>query len=149
NDRPFVTHVQPMGATPGTTTRLRLVGFNLPADATAQLKLPADEPEGVHRYSVDLGKGLLSNPVSVVVSKLPAVAEAPGDNDTVAKAQLVTLPAAISGCIESPGDVDCYAIDAKKGEQFTFEVIAQRSGSQLDSVLRILGPKGEKLAEND
>src|SRR5262245_47494105 len=41
NDRPYVTHVQPMRATPGTTTRLRLVGHNLPADASADLTLPA------------------------------------------------------------------------------------------------------------
>ena len=34
---------------------------------------------------------------------------------------------------------DCYAVDAKKGERFTFDVIAQRHGSRLDSLLRILG----------
>src|SRR5262249_23673457 len=38
---------------------------------------------------------------------------------------------------------------AKKGERYTFDVIAQRAGSRLDSLLRILGPKGEKLIEND
>src|SRR5262249_4444302 len=72
-----------------------------------------------------------------------------GDNDTPAKAQLLRVPAGISGSMDAPGDVDCFAVNAKKGEKFTFEVIAQRHGSHLDSLLRILGPKGEKLAEND
>jgi hypothetical protein len=51
--------------------------------------------------------------------------------------------------MDRDNDVDCFAFDAKKGQGFTFDVIAQRAGSQLDSVLRILGPKGQLLAEND
>jgi Bacterial pre-peptidase C-terminal domain len=149
NDRPFVTHVLPLRATPGTTTKLRLVGFNLPPDATAELTLPANEPEGLHRYAVSLGKDQKTNPVNVVVSKLPEVREAPGDKSTLAKAQPIPVPCGISGCMDASGDTDCYAFDAKKGERFTFDVLAQRHGSHLDSVLRILGPKGDKLIEND
>ena len=149
NDRPYVTHVLPMRATPGKTTTLRLIGHNLPANASAELTLPADEPKGLRWYVLPLDKGRTSNPVAVVVSRLPDVREAPGDNNSPAKAQLVTVPAGVSGCMDVPGDVDCYAFDAHKGEQFTFDVIAQRHGSHLDSLLRILGPKGEKLAEND
>ncbi len=51
--------------------------------------------------------------------------------------------------MDAEGDVDHFAFDAKKGERFTFDLIAQRHGSQLDSVLRVLGPKGERLIEND
>jgi Bacterial pre-peptidase C-terminal domain len=149
NDRPFVTHALPLRATPGTTTKLRLVGFNLPTESTAELTLPADEPEGLQRYVLDLGKNQKTNPVAVVVSKLPEVREAPGDNDTPAKAQAIPVPCGVSGCMDAPGDVDCYAFEAKKGESFTFDVIAQRHGSHLDSLLRILGPKGELLIEND
>jgi hypothetical protein len=149
NDRPYVTHVQPMRATPGATTKLRLIGHNLPVDATADLTLPADEPEGLRWYSVPVGKDQQSNPIPIIVSKLPDVRETSGDNDTPAKAQLISVPAGISGNMDAPGDIDCYAFDAKKGEHYTFNVIAQRHGSHLDSMLRILGPKGEKLAEND
>ncbi len=56
NDRPFVTQVQPMGVRPGTTTRLRLAGLGLPPGATADLTLPADEPEGLRHYVLPLGK---------------------------------------------------------------------------------------------
>lgn len=148
NDRPFVTSTLPLCIKTGATTRLRLAGFNLPA-SEAEITLPADEPDGIRRYVLPLGKDQTSNPVPLIVSKLPEVREAPGDNDTSAKAQPITIPAGISGCMDAADDVDCYAFSAKKGETFTFDVIAQRAGSRLDSVVRILGPKGEKLAEND
>src|SRR5205823_14836651 len=112
--------------------------------ASAGLTLPANGPEGPHWYTLPLGKDQKSNPVPIVVSKLPDVREASADNDTPAKAQLVRVPAGVSGCVDAPGDVDCYAIDAKKSERFTCNVIAQRHGSHLDSLLRVLGPKGEK-----
>ncbi len=149
NDRPFVTNVRPMQAVPGKTTKLRLVGHGLPADATAELTLPAGEPEGPRWYALPLGKGGMTNPVPVVVSRLPAVAEAPGDNDAPAKAQLLSVPAGVSGCVDAPGDVDSFALDAKKGERFTVDPIAQRHGAPLDSLLCVLGPKGERLVEND
>lgn len=149
HDRPFVTNVLPLRAMPGATTKLRAVGPGLGAEATADLALAAQEPDGIKQVVLPLGKDKTSNAVSVIVSKLPDVREATGDNDTAAKAQLVTVPCGISGCIDAAGDVDCFAFEAKKGERFTFNLIGQRAGSQLDSVLRVLGPKGEKLAEND
>ncbi len=147
-DRPFVTSVLPLRVTPGTTTPLKLDGFNLPVKE-ASLTLPANEPEGVRRFCLDLGKDQKSNPIPLVVSTLPDVREAPGDNDTPAKAQPIAVPCGISGCMDGENDVDCYAFTAKKGERFTCDVIAQRAGSRLDSVLRILGPKGQLLIEND
>jgi hypothetical protein len=149
NDRPFVTNVFPSRVTPGTTTRLRLTGYNLPADPTASLTLPADTPEGLRWAMLPLDKGQVTNAVPIIVSRLPEVVEAPGDNNTPAKAQKITVPCGISGCIETEGDVDCYAFEAKAGERFTFEVVAHEHQSPLDSFLRILNDKGERLAEND
>ncbi|MGH7135431.1 MAG: PPC domain-containing protein, partial [Pirellulales bacterium] len=45
-NRPFVTNVFPARVTPGTATRLQLVGFNLPADPTALVTLPPDVADG-------------------------------------------------------------------------------------------------------
>ena len=88
------------------------------------------------------GSDLKSNPVAVVVSKLPEVREAATDNNSISGAQAVSIPCGISGGMEAEGDVDHFAFEAKKGERFTFDLIAQRHGSQLDSVLRVLGPRG-------
>jgi hypothetical protein len=148
NDRPFVTSALPVRVTPGKTTRLRLDGFNLPAKE-AELSLPANEPVGVRRYCLNLGNDQKTNPIPLVVSTLPEIRETLSENDTPAKAQPITLPCGISGCMDGANDVDCYTFTAKKGEQFTFDVLAQRAGTRLDSVLRILGPTGQLLIEND
>jgi hypothetical protein len=148
NDRPFVTSALPLRVRPGTTTRLKLAGYNLPV-TEADLTLPANEPEGVRSFCLVLGKGEKTNPVPLVVSSLPEVREAAGDNDSPAKAQPIPVPCGVSGCMDADNDVDCFAFEAKKGESFTFDVLAQRAGSRLDSVLRILGPKGQLLVEND
>ncbi|MBO0697691.1 MAG: PPC domain-containing protein, partial [Zavarzinella sp.] len=149
NDRPFVTNVHPMRVTPGKATKLELVGFNLPAEPTATLTLPPDTPDGPQWVTLDLANGQKSNAVPVVVSRLPEVTEAAGDNNTPAKAQRIATPAGISGRIEAEGDVDCYAFEAKAGEKFAFEVIARGHQSAIDPVLRVLNGKGDRLADND
>lgn len=148
NDRPFVTHVSPLGVEPGKKTKLKLVGFNLPR-TEVEYAVPAGEPEGMRGYVLPLEGGQASNPVALLVGKLPLVSEAPGDNDVFAKGQAIPVPCAINGCMDGVDDVDCYTFEAKKGDRFTLDVMAQRVGSRLDSVLRILGPKGERLIEND
>jgi hypothetical protein len=149
NDRPFVTNVHPTRVTPGTATRLEMVGFNLPPDPTATLTLPADTPDGLHWTSLTLADGKKTNAVPVVVSRLPEATEAAGDNNTFDKAQPVAVPAGVSGRIETEGDIDCYAFDAKAGEKFAFEVVARGHQSAIDPFLRILDAKGQRLAEND
>jgi Bacterial pre-peptidase C-terminal domain len=149
NDRPFVMNVYPSRVSPGATTRLRLVGHNLPADPTVALTVPAETPEGLNWFMLPLPKGERSNAVPVIVSKLPEVVEAAGDHATFATAQPIPVPAGVSGRLDKDGQVDCYAFEAKAGELFTFEIVANRHQSELDSVLRILDAKGNKLAEND
>jgi hypothetical protein len=148
-DRPFVTNVHPMRVTPGVAAKLELIGRGLPADPTATLTLPPDTPDGLRWVVLDLPGGQKSNAVPVVVSRLPVVAEAAGDNNTPAKAQPVTVPCGIAGRVEAEGDADCYAFEAKAGEQFAFEVVARGHQSAIDPVLRILNEKGDRLAEND
>jgi hypothetical protein len=149
NDRPFVTNVHPMHVTPGKTTSVRLVGFNLPANPLAALTLPNNTPDGPRMVMLPLPGNQVSNAVPVIVSRLPAVLEAAGDNNTPARAQKITVPAGVSGCIEKEGDVDCYSFEARAGEKFTFTVRAHDHQSRLDPVLRILNDKGQPLIEND
>jgi hypothetical protein len=149
NDRPFVTNVHPIAVTAGVATRLQLIGFTLPADPHTTLTLPAETPDGLHWIMLPLGNGQLSNAAPVIVSRLPQVLEADGDNNTAGKAQAVPVPAGISGRIETPGDVDCYSFEAKAGERFCFEVVARDHQSALDSIIRVCNDKGDRLIEND
>jgi hypothetical protein len=149
NDRPFITNVFPSRVSPGIPTKLDLVGFNLPKEPVASLTLPKDTPEGLRWAMLALPGNQVTNAVPIIVSLLPEVVETPGDHSTPAKAQTVVVPAGISGCIRKPGEVDCYAFEAKAGEQFTFTVRASVHQSKLDSILRILDAKGQPLMEND
>jgi hypothetical protein len=149
NDRPFVTNVFPSRVTPGKLTRLHLIGPNLPADASAEITLPANTPEGKNWAVLHLADGRLTTAAPILVSRLPEVVETAGDKSTPDKAQKVTLPCGISGRIEKPGEVDCYAFEAKAGDRFTFTIVAQDHQSALDSVLRILNDKGQSITEND
>jgi hypothetical protein len=149
NDQPFVATVSPLRVTPGTAARLHLEGYNLPADPTATLTLPSDAPEGPRWVMLTLADKRVTNAVPILVSRLPEVIEAAGDKSTAATAQTIPVPAAVSGLIDTEGEVDCYAFEAKAGERFTFTVLAQDQQSHLDSVLRLLDAKGQQLAEND
>jgi hypothetical protein len=148
HDRPFVTNVHPLAVTPGVTTRLSLVGYNLPAGAAADVTVPADAAEGERRVVLSVGKET-TNAVPLFVSRLPAVSEAAAAHATADKAQSVPVPCGISGRIAAEGEADCYAFEAKAGERFTVRVVARDCQSALDSNLRILNAKGERLAEND
>jgi len=148
-DRPFVTNVYPSRVSPGVPARLHLVGYNLPPDMSASLTLPSNTPEGLQWAIAQLSDGQWTNPLPIVVSRLPEVLEQPGDNNTPERAQRVSVPSGICGRIESKGDIDCYSFEAKAGERFSFEVVAREHQSALDSVLRVLNDKGQTLVEND
>ena len=61
----------------------------------------------------------------------------------------LTLPAAVSGCLERPGAEDRYRIRGKKGDVWALAVEARRFGSPLDVDLTVLGPDGKELARAD
>jgi hypothetical protein len=148
SDQPFVAGVYPMGVARGQQAKLHLVGFQLPEKFETAISVPMDMPPGPQWLTLPMGESLTS-PAPVVVSDLPAAIEAEGNNDTPETAQTISIPAGINGRIESESAVDCYLFEAKKGEHFSFEVIARRQQSRLDSHLRILDEKGKQLALND
>ncbi|MEK6258084.1 MAG: hypothetical protein AABP62_05640 [Planctomycetota bacterium] len=148
NSRPFVTGSFPKAVAAGVDTPLELSGALLPAEPKAIIKLPAETRLGSMFASLTLGDQT-SNPLPLYVTNLPLTNEAAGDNNSPMTAATVEVPRVISGRIETEADLDCYSFVAKKGEKFTFEVIARRQMSKLDSFLRILNDKGAALREDD
>jgi hypothetical protein len=147
-DQPFVTNVFPLAVSRGQAAQLQFVGFSLPPQPAAILRIDEERPGGPGVCSFPMGSGA-SNPAPLVVSDLPVFVETNADNNSAAAAREVALPAMISGRIEAEADVDCFAFAALKGESFSFEVLARRQQSALDSNLRILDEKGSQLAVND
>jgi hypothetical protein len=148
NDRPFVTQVFPMAVQPGTETSVELSGWLLPDLEKVSRTLLSVRDTGMQRVPLTVGDRQ-TLPVPVFVTDLPQVVESGDENNSVEKAVAVASPVVISGRIEKPADVDVYSFAAKKGEKLSFEVLARRYQSNLDSYLRILGDKGQLLREDD
>jgi len=154
NDRPFITCVQPLRVMPGHATRLRLIGYNLPAEPFATLTVPAHTPDGLLWTTLPLGNNK-SNVVPVVISRLPiGTATGGGPSAPLAHggnpaAPLLPVPCGVSGCIAKEDGVDRYSFEAKAGEHFTIAIAARPYQSALDSLVRIINDKGQVLVEND
>ena len=70
----------------------------------------------------------------------PYYGEAPDKepNDTPENAFETFLPAILTGVISRPGDVDCYKIQVKAGQQISFQNGSMLIGSSLQPVVAIL-----------
>jgi hypothetical protein len=95
-----------------------------------------------------MGSALL-NPVQVTATHLSISRESAADKATPPTAQDVAVPTVIAGRIAKPGEVDCYAFAAKKGDVINFDVLARRTQSSLDSIITIYNEKAARMAEAD
>jgi hypothetical protein len=148
-DRPYITHVFPMAGNPGQNLPVELVGPAGLQHPRAVLQVPSQL--GLSRVRLKVG-GQETNPTAFIVSSLPQVLEHE-PNDTPESATRITIPCGINGRIGSRRDLDHFLFAGIKGKAIRFEVEARRFGSilcsSLDSVLDVLGPKGNVLASND
>lgn len=74
--------------------------------------------------------------------------QAADTNDQISEAQLVPVPVNFTGTISPGDDVDMVSFDVSAGQKLAFD-IDQRSGSSLDSILRLFDGSGTQLALND
>ncbi len=113
----------------------------------ASVTAGADASLSVREVRVVTPTGV-SNPLLINVGHLPEVAEKE-PNNTLEQAQVIPLPAAISGVISGGAQVDYYRFKGVKGQEIVFEVDASRRGSALDSSLAVLNIAGKELARNE
>ena len=169
---PVITRISPLGIVPGKTTEIILEGDNLEGATNLWTSFPSTlEPtsgNGTNRNTSEraifrlaippgtsLGVGALrlatTNGISDLrlcfLDDLASVPDAV-TNKTPATAQETTLPAAIDGFCEEMS-FHYYKLHARKGEQISIEVVAQRIGSRLDPLLRLLDSRRRELAYCD
>lgn len=89
----------------------------------------------------------VSNPRTVVVTDRPVVNEAE-PNNTPQTANPVAVNSVVNGESAAATDVDCFAVEAKKGQRLLIEVEAERVDSRLDATVRLLDPAGREIAES-
>lgn len=140
---PFITSGFPLGGRVGEKTTVELRGWNL---ETNQLVV---EPQEARRQLLSAPRGeYRSNLIPFAAETLPECLEKE-PNDSVAKAQPITLPVIINGHIDHPTDADFFQFEGRAGEAVVAEVCARRLDSPLDSVLRLTDAAGRELAYND
>jgi hypothetical protein len=146
--RPFVQTVFPIAITAEEKNSVRLIGHAISEDTRGEISLAAPFTSGIQNAMVSVNAEQLQSAAVIVTDQLP-VEESSQDNNAIDSAQSVSVPGGINGIIESENDIDYFAFDAKKGEKYSFEVIARRAGSSLDPHLRILNEKGGQQQLSD
>ncbi len=163
----MVTRVTPRAVNPGRLNHLSLTGEGLqnisaiwtsfPAElatsprftngaAQIDLLVPHDVPAGVGAVRVASSSGA-SLFFLIAIDDLPA-ASTSGSSHSAAAAVKLQPPIVVDAqCAELSSDF--YRFHARGGERFSIEVVAQRIGSALDPVLRVLDQRGKELAAVD
>ncbi|MEX2263831.1 MAG: hypothetical protein WD696_17890 [Bryobacteraceae bacterium] len=156
---PHLDMVSPISLRPGTTGEVTLFGAGLyrkgaklwfsaegfsgevvearGPSAVARIGIPPDAVEGPHELAIVSADGR-SSTAQFVVDATPVYT---GQST-------VQAPASITG-IARYREPERFAFDVKDGGKLVFEVRAQRFGSPVDSVLRILDAQGKEIAKND
>jgi len=169
---PVLNDLQPRGGQRGKTFTLTLKGEELaagadlitslpctvtklapPRDAEMPgtelaylIHLPDDAAVGAYPLRVRTADGL-SNLQIFTVSDLPELTEKE-PNDSIAEAQPVTLPVAISGNLKGP-DQDYFSFAATARQRLVIEVEARRIGSAIDPAIEVFDSAGHLIAQND
>lgn len=138
---PYVTHSLPMGVTRGKPSRVELRGWNVAANTFVDL--PAGNGE-----TVLLPGTAVNAPLRIHAGAAAEWVEAE-PNDTTNQVQILTLPAAVTGCISRAGDVDRVAFHATRGQSLLLDLQSSRSGFLLDGKLAVEDAAGKILASND
>ena len=121
------TAIFPAGGQAGTTLEARILG-DPAGERTESIALPAKA--GDFDYFTR-GSRVTSPPSANVlrVSPYPNVLRSPGEEP----APVPTVPAALNGILEKPGQVDTFRLTAKKGQKFHFRVYARTLGAPVDA----------------
>lgn len=139
----FLDRVFPLGGREGSKIRFEFAGQHAPTEPV-EVQLPK-AGSGDHQQYFPLGESL-SNPVIINLSDLDEHIERE-PNDELSTENAISLPCVVNGRIEKPGDIDTWAVAAKKDQKFEFDLASARYGSLLDSVLTISDSEGKKLAK--
>jgi hypothetical protein len=133
-------------ANPSPKTAARSVKLKVTATAEAAL--------GPREFRIACGLGLSSIGQMVVVDG-PVVSEN-GDNNSLQKANPITVPCTVAGRIEAAEDVDFFKFHARPGQMITFEVYCARIQDKIhdlqghaDPMLTLYDAEGRELAAND
>ncbi|MBL8792644.1 MAG: PPC domain-containing protein [Planctomycetia bacterium] len=136
----FADRIFPLAVSAAEGGAVELHGWNIP-DAAKARAVEKGEPGSdtvVFHPEVTNALAVRLEPHPVIVQSLTNSRKEP---------QTITLPATVSGRLETRDAVHAYQFEAKKGQQWRFEAEARALGFPLDPVLRLLDGSGKQLAQ--
>lgn len=147
-------------AFPPAVTRGQEVALELLGTAGGNGKLPFKAPTDgdVIPTAFPNPQTASGAPPSVLLSSLTELVESTvtaGAPPVVSQASstgeppVPTIPVAVSGRLDAPGQLDQYRFAVMPGMKLTFEVFAERLGSRIDAVLEVRNKDGGVLMFND
>jgi len=129
------------------------------AAAEAQLRFVAATAGRYSVYISDVAAGGLQNyvyrltvtdaTVVLAAANSAAVFNEAEPNETLAGAKAAIAPGVLGGRIQSPGDIDCWLVELKKGEPVAIESRSLQPTSPLAILLTVRDEKSQQLAELD
>lgn len=140
-DLKFTDFAFPMGVQAGTQAEVELVGMD-----SAKGSAHAGDVLGLSAVRLPSGEGWTGPAPPIQVSLLPEITEPSPEGDSL---QQIEAPAAVTGRLSAEGEVDRYQVKVKPGQQYRFEVFANRLGTRVDGVLILQNEKGGELARSD
>ncbi len=106
----------------------------------------ADTPVGIGALRAITPAGA-TQPALVFIDDLPSAPQSDAPI-TPTQAQALELPIVVSGRVDRVKILH-FRVDMKRGQRLMAEIVADRLGSELDAVLRVLDPDGHAIAYND
>jgi hypothetical protein len=167
---PAIARVFPLGGQQGTSITIQILGDGLSNATTVQfdcedvkwlktthasssklagmITISAHAPLGPHILKVATLDGYSTSAI-FNVGQFPSMLETePNDRPAVAQ-EIHSLPVEIQGRLDGAADIDAYAIHARAGERWTFDLRSIEYGSALEARMFLLDAAGNRLAFND
>jgi len=111
-----------------------------------RIKVPADVPAQVGALVLASPTGI-TPPVWLLIDEMVPILDS-GANHRADQAQLLTLPATVSGQVDG-AEPDYYAVELQQGQTLAVDVYTGRLGSACDPVVRVFDATGRELAFAD
>ncbi len=145
---PVAEEIYPIGGRAGETVGLELRGGTLDGMKLVASRVEPSGGVGLARVRASATAGGLDieSLPALVVGNLPELRESSNPAEGPVRA---TAPVVLNGRIDPPGDEDRFTLAVTPGQKLRIEVEAAERGSALDGVLKVLGAKGDQLAQAD
>ena len=145
-DFPLPSVPYPLAAAKGSAANVQVTGKHVELPSPLAVTMPPDVPGGRYNVAAGYDSSQGSSWVTLLATDTPDQLEAE-PNNAPETSTAVTLPGALEGRFEAPGDLDYFAFEAKKGQRWVFRGQTRSLGSPGDVFMRLYDAEGKALAE--